>query len=71
MIRITLRSPGDVRHRQATELRPCFKYVSAAAQAGAIAGHGMHSFNFIALSAFIKTHLSQREREKMRRREKK
>lgn len=31
----------------------------------------MHSFNFIALSAFIKTHFSQREREKTRRREKK
>lgn len=31
----------------------------------------MHSFNFIALSVFIKTHLSQREREKIKRREKK
>lgn len=31
----------------------------------------MHSFNFIALSAFIKTHLSQREREKTKRRDKK
>lgn len=31
----------------------------------------MHSFNFIALSAFIKTHLSQREREKTRRGERK
>lgn len=29
MILITLQSPGDVRHTQATELRPCFKYVSA------------------------------------------
>lgn len=29
MIPITLRSPGDVRHGRATELRPCFKYVSA------------------------------------------
>lgn len=29
MILITLRSPGDVRHTQATELRPSFKYVSA------------------------------------------
>lgn len=31
----------------------------------------MHSFNFIALSAFIKTHLSQREREKKKRRARK
>lgn len=29
MMLITQRSPGDVRHRRATELRPCFKYVSA------------------------------------------
>lgn len=29
MILITLWSPSDVRHVQATELRPCFKYVSA------------------------------------------
>lgn len=29
MILITLWSLGDVRHVQATELRPCFKYVSA------------------------------------------
>lgn len=28
-------------------------------KAGNVAGHGMHSFNFITLSAFIKTHLSQ------------
>lgn len=29
MILITQRSPGDVRHTQATELGPSFKYVSA------------------------------------------
>lgn len=29
MILITLRSSGDVKHSQATELKPCFKYVSA------------------------------------------
>lgn len=61
MILITLGHPGDVRHMHATELKPCFKYVSARLKPEL--WPQIHSFNFIALSAFIKTHLSQRERQ--------
>lgn len=69
MILITLWHPGDVRHMHATELRPCFKYVSARLKPELQPAMGSTPL-ISSLCQLLLKPICHKERDKMKRREK-
>lgn len=69
MILIILWHPGDVRHLHATELRPCFKYVSARLKPELQPAMGYTPL-ISSLCQLLLKPICHKERDKMKRREK-